>query len=217
MKPAIKIFNAQKVKKALLAEAKGHEKALETAVKVEGFRLRRMMSDEIKNGAPGGRRFKPLRHITPKRKNAKPLQRLAKMVRYKIDFGRDGIEMHIGFIAGMLRKGGWGGGKYSTWHHIAKIQQEGFLLERGKLERPLGSYRGSRQYIENFITRTFRKGIRLKKKGDSLAKYYFSIKSKKHYRIPARPILEPFWRMHNREAWQNIRKNFRRKLAGHRI
>lgn len=51
------------VGKILKTESARQEKALETAGKVEGFRLMRLLKKEIQAGAPGGRRFKHLSYL----------------------------------------------------------------------------------------------------------------------------------------------------------
>lgn len=204
--------------KGLKKEQEKAQKAFHTAMKVEGFRLRSVMREEIEAGAPGGRPFKPLRVISGGRTGRiKPLRRLKRLVRYKARRGRAPM-VEVGFIPELITRGGWGHGKYSTWPQIIRAQQTGFTISAGQVIRPIkrAARRGG-QYTGNFRTWAIRRGIYLKKRGDPFARYYFIRKSTTTFHIPPRPIIEPFWRAHQDEAWRNIRANWKRKMRGERI
>lgn len=167
--------------------------ALQTAIKVEGFRLMRLLREEIKQGAPGGRQFAPLSVIASSRRgrygSKSPLKRLSTTIRYLAQPG----EVHVGFVQPAR-----GGGVSASWRRIAKIHQEGFW---------------------HGMDETTRAGIlrQLKYAEPGIKKYFAVRKSTQRFHTPARPIVEPFWGAHKTEALKNIRANFRRKLAGDRI
>lgn len=182
----------KKLSRGINYESKRQKRALDTAVKVEGFRLMKLLKQEIRDASPGGQRFAPLRRITwgSNRKTRTPLRRLAVAVRYFIA-DRDPLEMHIG----------WTGPRVSaSWKRIAKKQQEGFT------ETLTDSKRAS------FIHWGARMG-----KSNPRRKYHFLKSSTKSMKTPARPIIEPFWRAHRNHAMRNIASNFRKKLRGQRI
>ena len=177
-------------------------KAYQTAVKVEVFRLSKSLKDEIKSGSPGGRAFSPLSQIATKRryrnKKKPPLYRLAVPVRYRTDY-RDGqMSVSLGFVDP------YKGPKLSkSWKRLAQLHQAG-----GKIP----------------VTPDIRKafiaiaaGMQKKKNTRNQSNVFFLKQSTTHMDIPARPIIEPFWNAHKRDAEQNIVANFHRKMAGERI
>ena len=56
----IKTRGLEHLSRIYKTESKRQEKALNTAIKVEGFRLMRLLKEQIKAGAPGGQKFDPL-------------------------------------------------------------------------------------------------------------------------------------------------------------
>lgn len=186
--PAIR--GVAQLEKSLKAESRRQKKALATAVKVEGYRLRKLLQREIRQGAPGGRQFADLSMIARKRaRRKKPLAPLAKAVRYHIA-SQDPIEMSIGWT---------GPGVSKSWKRIATKHQEGFDINVSKSQRRyLARYGGSL--------------------GRSKFKPFFFIRSNtSKFSVPARPITEPFWDAHEGEARRNITRNYQRKLRGERI
>jgi len=185
------------LEKAYKAEGKRQEKALNTAIKVEGFRLMRLLKQQIRAGAPGGRKFDSLTYLSRawsgkgKRLGSnKPLRRLAIAVRYWVKDQRP-FDMRIG----------WVGPKTSrSWKRIAQKQQEGF-------EHDISEAR--RRYFRS-------KGGEMSKRSVA-RKYMFIRKSTTKFRTPARPIMDPFWRAEKDRAWHNIRRNYRMKMKGQRI
>jgi hypothetical protein len=175
----------------LKAENRRQKKALETAIKVEGFRLRRQLQKEIRAGAPGGEEFAPLSMMARKRRRrTKSLVPLAKAVRYHIERDSAGeIQMAIGWTGPQVSK---------SWKRIAQKQQEGFTVNVSQKQREfLARYGGE---------------IRGKYKP-----YFFLRRETREMEVPARPIISPFWTAHDEEARRNIAKNFLRKLKGERI
>jgi len=185
------------IERALKTESMRQEKALNTSVKVEGFRLMRLLKKQIREGAPGGRKFHPLTFLArawgAKGKGIaanKPLRRLAIAVRYFVKDQRP-FDMRIG----------WTGPKTSaSWKRIAEKQQQGFVADMSRSRR------------EFFM----RKGARMGKRSVA-RKYMFVRKSTTRFKTPARPILDPFWRAEEHRAWRNIQRNFRLKMKGQRI
>lgn len=181
-------------------EDKRRIKAGETAVKVEGFRLMKVLKKEIRRGMPGGKRFAFLSMVAkrlPVRKKTIALSRLAIPVRYNAVREGKALAVNVGFVGG----GGKAGKLSKSWARIAKAQQEGFTTTVNDEKR----------------RRLLKRGIVLKKRKDPESKYFFLKKATKRFRTPARPIIAPFWQAHEREAMENIRSNFDRKMAGERI
>jgi len=186
------VKGADTLKRDIKNEAKRTRYAMNLAVRVEGFRLMRLLKKEIRDGAPGGRQFPELSVIARKRLHRgrnEPLRRLALGVRYDIK-DHDPVEMHIG----------WTGSRVSRrWKHLARVLQEGFETSVTP---------GIRKYLAGYGS-----GIR-----DRASVRYFMLKKSTHtLRTPARPIIDPFWRRHERDARRNIVNNFRRKMKGERI
>ena len=184
-------------------------KAHQTAVKVEGFRLKKKLQQEIRQGRPGGRQHTPLSYIA-RRLNKKvlimggitrrqspnraPIERLAHGIRYNI--GQNPFEMKVGFVQPTT-------GPHTvseSWRRLALLHQRGFTRN---------------------ITRDQRKFII--KRGGSLGKIdggdtpFFLRQTTRKFDSPARPIIEPFWQANERTAEKNIRNNFKAKLKGKRI
>lgn len=174
-------------------------KAAQTAVKVEGFRLSKELKNEIRSGSPGGRSFSPLSAIASMRrygKNKSPLFRLSIPIRYRVNYQGGAMSMEIGFVDPSK------GARISkSWVRLAQLHQAG-----GKLP----------------VTEDMRKalaavGARMKKTRGSRANVFFLKESTTSIKLPERPIIDPFWDAHEREAEQNIIVNFARKMRGERI
>jgi hypothetical protein len=185
---------AKKFNKKIGAEKKRQKKAFDTAMRVEAFRLMKLLKKEISAGAPGGKKFKDLSYIARRlryRGRNAPMKTFAKAVRYHIA-DRDPIELHIGFAGPKVSK---------RWKYLAKKQQEGF--DSGDMPE------GRRRYLARIGGRL---GARAKGK-----KFLFLKKSTRRFKTPARPMIAPFWDGHQAQAWRNVRRNFKRKLKGERI
>lgn len=194
----VTLKGAKKLARILNVESKRQEKALHTAIRVEAFRLRKELVGEIKKGAPGGKRFKSLTFLARglgqrsgrRFRPDRPLSRLAAGIGYKVIEGRN-YEVQVGFVGGRFSK---------MYRRYAKLLQEGFTRHIGPRLRRLIIAEGARRgKIEGGRTPFFLK------------------KSTRRFKTPARPIMEPFWARHRREVLPNIRRNFKRKLAGKRI
>ncbi len=179
----------------LKTESKRQEKALNTAIKVEGFRLMRLLKKEIRDGAPGGKKFDSLTYLSrafggKRLRPDKPLRRLAIAVRYFIK-DQSPFDMRIGWVGPRTSK---------SWKRIAELQQEGFTRPISKARRGFFRSRGE--------------GM---SKGSAARRYMFLRKSTTRFKTPPRPIMDPFWRAHGGKAWRNIQRNYRLKMKGQRI
>ena len=191
METSIRIHGVKKLQKALDQASKAEDKALQTAVKVEGFKLRKKLQKEIRQGDPGGRQFNPLSFIRRKTgRTTKPLRRLAIAVRYFIPSTKP-FEMHIGWT---------GRGVSKKWKYLAKAHQEGFTTPVTEKQR-----------------RYFRQLAGEMTKRSKVRRYLLLKRTTTRFVTPARPILEPFWQAYRERTWRNIKRNYRRKLAGERI
>ena len=198
----VTVRGLKNLQKDLKAESRRQKRALTTAIKVEGFRLRKVLVKEIKKGAPGGRKFASLtwlgRAWHQGRGNWRANKPLASLTR--------GIFVHYNSSA-MSVQVGWVGPRSSvTMKRLAKQHQEGFTA-------PLGSGKYSGSFKRGFFAA---KAARMSRRSKG-RKFLFIRKSTTSFRTPARPIMEPFWDMHEKEVWPNIRSNFRRKMRGERI
>jgi len=179
--------------RVLKVESKRQKKALDTSVRVEGFRLMRLLKAEIRKGKPGGREFAPLSFIARRwghRGRNSPLRRLAIAVRYFVA-ARDPLELQIGWVGPRVSE---------RWRYFAKILQEGFERPVSEAQRKAMARSGG------------------KMSGRSRNRQYFFLRREtKTFKTPPRPIMEPFWVAYRNETRRNITDNFRRKMRGERI
>lgn len=202
-----------KLQKAVKAESKRQNKALERAIRVEGYRIRKEMKEEMRAGAPGGQRFAPLSFIA-RRASARP--RPNNPLTAKTDpwgIGHGGYSMANAIRYGVKSRSpfslaiGWTdadvAGRYKlseSWKRLARIHQKGFTRGVTEFQRRWLANRGAALgTIEGGRTPFFLK------------------KSTRYFHTPARPVIDPYWRKHKGESLRNIRSNFLRKLKGERI
>lgn len=186
----VSIKGIKRLERTLKVEGRRQKKAMDTAVKVEAFRLMRLLKSEIRKGAPGGRQFSPLSHILRRRGRNSPLRRLAIAVRYYVA-ERDPLSIHVGWVGPRVS---------SRWKYIAKVQQAGFVTDISEAMR----------------AHIIRSGARLGKRS-KMRRFHFLRRSTKQFKTPARPIMVPFWAAHRSEARRRISRNFQRKMRGERI
>jgi len=202
----VQIKGVQKLQRDLKAAGMKNRRALQTAIKVEGFRQLRKLRDDIRAGKPSGLPYDhPLSQIARRtttgrwQKNQIPLYRLARLLRYNVEYRGGQFHMSFGFVATR------GGRLSSSWKQLLIKHQEGIDVLYGYSRKELGIH------FANI-------GARLKKRGDPDARFFFLRRSSgRRLEIPPRPMIEPFWKAHKSEARRNIAKNFRLKLAGKRI
>jgi hypothetical protein len=203
----ISIKGLRNLNAALDAHTRDSKRALKTAIKVEGFRQLRQLREEIRAGRPGGRPYAAqLSEIARRtktgreKKNQIPLYKLARLLRYQVEYGRDGdISLSFGFVNSPGRP------LTGSWKSLLIKHQEGTDV----------LHRGSRTELGRRFARI---GGRLKKKNDPDAKFFFLRKTTgRRIDLPKRPMIDPYWNTHKDEALVNIRKNFARKMRGERI
>lgn len=189
------LSSVEKLADILRAEMKKENKALQTAVRVEGYGLRKRLMADLRTGAFG---IDPLTNIgsvifhrtkTGRLAKNRPLAAMAKAVRYRVE--------KEPFVFAF----GWTGNKLSkSWKRIALAHET-----------------GSTRPVTDAMRRYFAfKGASMSKRSRS-RKFFFLKKTTTVFHLPARPTLDPFWQKHADRAWTNIRSNWRKKLAGERI
>lgn len=200
MKVALIFKNLREFRQDLKKEDLRRKKSAYTATRVEAFRLTKELKAEIRGGSPGGQTFDPLseiaRRTSGKGLKRSPLKRLAIPVRYAVSKTGDNTVISIGYV-----DPGRGPGVSKSWKRIAEFQQTGGMV-RIPEER-----RGALAEI----------GARLQRRRKPEARFFFLRKGTTQFRVPPRPIIEPFWRAHENEAFRNIKANFKRKMKGERI
>lgn len=189
---------------------KDTEKARSIAIKIEAYRLRKVLLNEIKKGAPGGNQYKELsiasRATVKGLGRRKPFTKLFSTqgapapgkgvvpVRYKETV--KGKQFEIGFTSDLSK----------SWRYLMGYHQTG----------------GSRPISDKTRASWRRRGAYWKKKFGSrsrskLTKVFFLKKSTKIMKDPKRPMVDPFWAAHERTAIKNIESNFDRKMRGEKI
>ena len=174
------------------------EKAMNTAMKVEAFKLRNLLRRDLLRGNPGGADLAPLSHIARniwRNKNRKPLAKLRPGVRYRVSKQKP-YTIEVGFV-----QPGAGSHKISnSWRRLADWHQKGFTRTITPRQRWWIVYRGAQLG-----------------KVDGGDTPFFLRKTPRTLTTPARPIIDPFWRANQAKAQANIKKNFKAKLSGKRI
>jgi len=186
------VKGATKAQAAIKRYKTKSKKAMNTAIKIEAFRLRKKLKHDLSRGAPGGRDLLPLSHIARnlfRNKNRKPLAKLGPGVRYRVT-DQNPFTIEIGFI----QSGPAGLRRLAKKHQEGFTQlitpdQKGWIIGRGA---KLGKIEG----------------------GDTP---FFLRKSTRSLTTPGRPIIDPFWAANKTKAGANIRRNFKAKLSGKRI
>ncbi len=202
----ITVTGIRNLHKALEVEGDRQKKALQTAIKVEGYRLLRQFREEIKKGVPGGHPYAHELSVIARRtqrglpkKNQIPLYRLARLLRYNVAFVDGDMQLSFGFVSNRKNK------MSGSWKALLIKHQEGVST----------LYQGSRTELGRRFARI---GGKLKKKDDPDAKYFFLRRTTgRNIKLPERPMTEPFWLSNQVEARNNITRNFKRKMKGKRI
>lgn len=202
--------------RTLAAEKRRQERALQTAVRVRGYKLMMQLRREIRSGAPGGQRFAPLSMIrrverarfskTGRLGANKPLAPLAKAVGYQVQ-RQPVYGVKIGFGVGR-------GLDSVTWRRLALMHQQGFETS---VDTP--AFRGLSVSIEKYFRR-MGSAVDYKtfgKRKSARRKFFFLKKSTRTLKTPARPIIDPFIRANRADALRKIQRDFRAKMRGRRI
>lgn len=193
-------------------------KALNTAIRVEGYRMMRLLQRQVRHGSPGGRRFAPLSFISRilgHRGRNEPLKALSQAIKYLVPKS-DPIEFHFGFVGPVTRTAQRAMGARPSqivsrsWMQIAYRQQTGFETDPGP------AYEKGRKLAARLARfgamQERRRGVH-----NARARFFFLRKATAALKTPARPIIDPFWQAERGGVSSRIRENFRRKLAGERI
>ncbi len=183
------VKGASHLQRYVKAQWRQEVKALETAIRVEGYRLSKKLKQEIRAGAftGGDEKSGIARKLS---RQTTPLKKLATAVRYHV-VKSPNFQIHVGWTGPRVSK---------SWQRIATQQQEGFT-------RPVTDRQAS-------FLRSVGGGLAKRSK---YRKYFFLKKTTKEMTTPARPIIAPFWRKHEAEAMARIKNNYLRKLRGERI
>jgi hypothetical protein len=204
MRLAYTIKGSRQMQKDMEADTAQKKKALETAIKVEGFRQLKLLRQQIRAGEPGARpyaaRLSRIAAYTKAgrlRNNQAPLYRLARLLRYVVTYENGEISFRFGFVRG-------GGDIGGSWKKLLQKHQAGARI----------LYTGDRTELGRSLARI---GGRLQKKGDPDAKFFFLRRETGRAKLPARPMIAPFWERYRDDAAANIQANWARKLRGERI
>jgi hypothetical protein len=206
----VKIKNISKFYKQLRDYDDKVYKAGIIALKIEGFRLRRKLQQQLLSGAPGGKQFSPMRHISqlsrqyqaiygsrlwdktsiPKPGMTDPaLRALAIPIRYNTQQLAEKFKIQVGVLKDKRTS--------ASWRKIMHRQQTGFTVPLTPLVR------------KAFATWP-KKFAQPGHKGEGI---YFS-ESKTHLVVPPRDIIGAFWLQQQTVAYSNIKANFEAKMRG---
>jgi len=196
----------KKIDSLIAAEKRKQKRAMNTAVKVEGFRRMRQLRDQVRRGEPAGHPYAhPLSRIARRtktgrlRKNQAPLYRMARFVRYDAQYRGGDIQLQFGFVGGARSR------LATSYKALIQKHQAGVDI----------LYGGSRTELGRRLARI---GGKLKKKNDPDARYFFLRKTTgRAVDIPSRDIVDTFYKRYRDDMLRNIKNNFRRKQRGERI
>ena len=207
MKTDISVKGLARLCCALSVARQKEKKALQTAFKVEGHRLKKVLQEELKASKPGGKRLKSLSMISThlKGKRNTPFARLVGAIRYNESY--DGNTIKVGWTGPMVKR---------SIKRMAIQAQEGGTRSVSDTQRRFFIHASLRLGAAGRVT-----GYRLKRKMMEKSRLkimvFFLKKSTTKMETPARPVIAPFWQAHKNEAWENIRNNYLRKRQGERI
>jgi hypothetical protein len=229
----VEIKNPSHVKLALRREKERGVDAAKDALFKESLRLKKLLRSELNAGAPGGKPFAPLgpMALSGRRSAAarKPLIRLAYMMRFYVFRKNQVWHARLGYVP---KTGAPGGPKDSriSWEKILEAQAKGFSLDvtpamRRKFVRmAMPSFgRWTSHGRGNAMTWSYKKrrAGSWQKAGRSGGKMFvarakskspFFVRRDTKLRIPARPVIVPFWEARKAQAMQNIKRNFKRAM-----
>lgn len=186
------------------ADNQNRIKAGQTAVKVEGFRLMRLLQSQVKTSSPGGKTFSPMTEIAKsisgsaiKHKN-KPLYNLYKAIRYNAAGDNSHYKVEIGATDTRRER------LSQSWKNIFTETQQGVV----------------KQVTDSMRKRLIALGETLKEKrgkAKGRAKFFFLKPTTTQFKTPARDIIDTFLNANESNIMPNIRSNFERKIRGERI
>jgi hypothetical protein len=211
------IRDLDKTVKDIEAEEARTKKAAETAVRRVSFNLMKSLKEEIRAGAPGGRSFAPLTEIAKRMfsggANRAPLEKLAKPVRVRFSRSGNNFISSLGYLTeDILDPSIKSADRISkSWARIVGLHTEGGTIPvTDEMRRDILRW-----------GLVFRKGVLLagssSRKMNKLARVFFLRPSTTTFKIPARPILEPFQARYQSSIGQNIISKFEQEMKGERI
>uniref|UniRef100_A0A6M3INV1 Tail protein n=1 Tax=viral metagenome TaxID=1070528 RepID=A0A6M3INV1_9ZZZZ len=191
-------YNLNSFLKAFEKDNNKRIKAGFDAVRVAGYYYVATLQEEIEAGSPGGKKFAPLSELALRSRKAKnrlkpSLFRLFVPVRYTVKQTDKHLKMELGFTGPQVS---------AKWKKLVDQHQQGFTM-------PIDKYR---RYLTKIGSDVNMKHAIQGKKG-----VFTPRASTTSLRIPARPIINPFWSKHQSAAWKRIQKYFAMKMAGKRI
>lgn len=225
----VTIKNPSHIKTAFKRERSRGLDAARESIYRESIRLRVLLRKEIKAGSPGGQSFASLGQMSTQTKRGasarKPLIRLAFMMSFEVFKRASTWYAKLGYVPKSGKPGYNPKGSRISWGKILEHQARGFALAvtprmRKKFIRmamgSLGRWSGTgRSGGKTFAYKKQRMGS-WQKAGRSGARMYvaaakspFFVRRDTKLKIPARPIIEPFWRVRKNQAMENMRKTFK--------
>lgn len=182
-------------------ERKRGVKSFETASKVEGFRLMKLLKQDLKEGKAGPVRFDPLTEIAKamgKPKDRTPYQKFARLIGYQSQRQGERFFVWVGWL-GLRRKGRFG--LSASYERILTEMQTGKQFPvTEELRKRIGEW-----------------GYARRRRKAAEARYFFIRRSTTRFMLRARNAIQPFWDAHKAEARTNVARNFERKMRGERI
>lgn len=195
-----------------------------SAFRIEGFRLKNLLQKQIRDGAPGGKTFSPLSILSrywggrKRGRKDRPLHRLALGVRYYVPNTAE-PRLQVGYVGPTSRsevesmtntgfrlssRGGFRGLQESkmtskSWRRIAAIHQEGFTRIISEAQR------ASMWHAADEVPRGYAKVFA----GTANRRWAFD--------TPSRLIIDPFWAQQKSQTISNIKSNYYRLSAGMKV
>lgn len=197
MQPEVKLIGFDNIIRRVGLWSADSPRALINAIKTEGFSLRATMAQAVRMSKPApGEELKELSIIARvlNRKSGirqhRPLLKLAGAITYLVD--EAALAMRVGYTA---RSPYWS-------RRAATKQQSGFSIPVTPKMRGYFAARAE----ERRAKRTW--------KGRRLGNPLLLRKETTRLRVPARPIVVPFWNYQKHGSMDRIRRNFRMIMAG---
>jgi len=199
-----KVVGLSRLVDALGKDRQRAKKNLSGALKVEGHRLKKVLQEEMLAQKPGGQRLKSLSMIAThlKGKLNTPFARLTRAIRYYAK--ADGDTVKVGWTGPTVK---------DKIKRMATLAQEGGTRPVTSAQRLYFARQGGRLGGLQRVS-GYRKGTGMMRNSRMKVMVFFLKKSTTSMTTPARPVIAPFWKAHEQEAWENIKRNFQRKQNG---
>lgn len=202
------VKNVQKVVNEVNHYHDASRKALNSATKGEGFRMMRLFQKEIREAAPGGRRFKAPTLLNQARKNQSASKSVLNVLAYGVKYliksnALDPIDFRFGWVGPQSSK---------SYKRLAQEHQEGFTKDITDKQRRYFRYLG----FQRLWGRSKRMGATHDERKRAV-RVFFLRDETREFNTPARPMRDPFWQAHQKEVMPNIKRNFKIKMEGGRF